>query len=157
MRRLGASLIFLCLSLSLTHTHTHTHCLYTSSRLTATASYSFLTSHSFYEITKAGDAVAKLKESLQARATVCRNGKFKEISAVGLVPGDLILLAAGSCVPADCRVNPIGKPGVSLVDVDESYVTVCATDFFGQSVFFSSFSYSCSRNTFGFLLQRHEW
>jgi magnesium-transporting ATPase (P-type) len=79
---------------------------------------------SFYELNKAEDAVAKLKASLQARATVCRDGKFVEVAASVLVPGDLVILAAGSCVPADCRVNPCGKPGISLIDVDESYVPV---------------------------------
>ena len=75
----------------------------------------------YYEITKAGDAVAKLKESLKAKATVCRDGKMVDCDAVDLVPGDLVLLAAGSCVPADCRVNPDpAKPGAVLLDVDES-------------------------------------
>lgn len=36
------------------------------------------------------------------------------------MPGDLVLLAAGSGVPADCRVNPCGKGGMSVIDVDES-------------------------------------
>jgi magnesium-transporting ATPase (P-type) len=59
---------------------------------------------------------------LQTQATVCRDGKFQVVPASVLVPGDLIILAAGSCVPADCRVNPCGKPGIALVDVDESCV-----------------------------------
>lgn len=37
----------------------------------------------FYEIMKAGDAVAKLKDGLKAKATVCRDGKFVELSAEG--------------------------------------------------------------------------
>ena len=67
-------------------------------------------------------AVASLKASLQAQTNVCRDGKFQVLPASVLVPGDLVILAAGSCVPADCRVNPSGKPGVALIDVDESYV-----------------------------------
>eukprot|EP00981_Chlorochromonas_danica_P014161 scaffold7440_cov149-Ochromonas_danica.AAC.1 len=59
----------------------------------------------FYEITKAGDAVAALKKSLKPVATVKRDGKFSNIDAALLVPGDLVLLASGSAVPADCRVN----------------------------------------------------
>jgi H+-transporting ATPase len=75
---------------------------------------------SFYELNKASDTVAKLQESLQARCTVCRDGHFVEMPALSLVPGDLVILAAGSCVPADCRVNPEGKAGQNLIDVDES-------------------------------------
>ena len=83
---------------------------------------------SFYEMNKAGDAVASLKASLQSQTTVCRDGKFVNMAASFLVPGDLVILAAGSCVPADCRVNPCGKPGISLIDVDESYVLIeCIT------------------------------
>eukprot|EP00960_Hanusia_phi_P066364 766384-Hanusia_phi.AAC.6 len=57
---------------------------------------------SFYETTKAGDAVAALKASLKPRATCKRNGQWQDIDATLLVPGDLVLLAAGSAVPADC-------------------------------------------------------
>lgn len=60
---------------------------------------------SFYEITKAGDAVAALKKSLKPLATVKRNGKWQNIDAGEVVPGDLVLLASGSAIPADCLVN----------------------------------------------------
>lgn len=43
----------------------------------------------FYEITKAGDAVAALKKSLKPIATVKRDGKWRNIDAVLLVPGSL--------------------------------------------------------------------
>lgn len=59
----------------------------------------------YYEITKAGDAVAALKKSLKPTATVKRDGKFTNMDAALVVPGDLVLLASGSAVPADCRVN----------------------------------------------------
>jgi len=58
-----------------------------------------------YESTKAADAVAALKASLKPRATVKRDGKFQTIDAAVLVPGDLVLLGAGSAVPADCLVS----------------------------------------------------
>ena len=54
----------------------------------------------FYEVTKAGDAVAALKSSLKPTATVFRDGKFKTMDASLLVPGDLVLLASGSAGPA---------------------------------------------------------
>lgn len=41
----------------------------------------------FYEITKAGDAVAALKKSLKPEATVKRNGEWKKIDASLVVPG----------------------------------------------------------------------
>jgi H+-transporting ATPase len=71
----------------------------------------------YYEITKAGDAVAALKNSLKPLATVKRDGSWKNIDAIDLVPGDLVLLAAGSAIPADCIV----KEGV--LEVDQSALT----------------------------------
>ena len=71
----------------------------------------------FYEITKAGDAVAALKKSLKPLATVKRDGKFQVIDGTLVVPGDLVLLASGSAVPADCRVNE------GEIDVDEAALT----------------------------------
>lgn len=71
----------------------------------------------FYESSKAGDAVAALKRSLIPTATVTRDGQSKTISATEVVPGDLVLLASGSAVPADCRVNG------GEVQIDESALT----------------------------------
>lgn len=58
-----------------------------------------------YETVKAGDAVAALKASLKPMATCKRDGQWKNMDATLLVPGDLVLLAAGSAVPADCIVR----------------------------------------------------
>ena len=71
----------------------------------------------FYEINKAGDAVAALKASLKPEATVKRDGKWSTISAALIVPGDLVLLASGSAIPADCRTNH------GQIDVDQSQLT----------------------------------
>ena len=71
----------------------------------------------YYEITKAGDAVAALKKSLKPVATVKRDGKFVNIDAAIVVPGDLVLLASGSAIPADCRVNE------GEIEVDEAALT----------------------------------
>lgn len=71
----------------------------------------------FYEIVKAGDAVAALKKSLKPLATVKRDGKWVNIDAATVVPGDLALLAAGSAVPADCFVNE------GTIEVDQSALT----------------------------------
>ncbi len=75
------------------------------------------TSIAFYETTKAGDAIAALKSSLKPEATVKRDGKWKPMEACLLVPGDLVLLATGSAVPADCRIND------GQIDVDQSSLT----------------------------------
>jgi H+-transporting ATPase len=76
---------------------------------------------SFYETSKAGNAVAALKFLLKpfgvALATVKRNGKWQNVDARLLVPGDLVKLAAGSMVPADCYVNE------GEIEVDQSSVT----------------------------------
>jgi H+-transporting ATPase len=71
----------------------------------------------FYEITKAGDAVAALKASLKPEATVKRDGKWSTIDASLLVPGDMVLLATGSAIPADCRINE------GTIDVDQAQLT----------------------------------
>jgi magnesium-transporting ATPase (P-type) len=71
----------------------------------------------YYEITKAGDAVAALKKSLKPVATVKRDGKFVNIDAAVVVPGDLVLLASGSAIPADSRVNE------GEIEVDEAALT----------------------------------
>lgn len=71
----------------------------------------------FYETVKADDAVAALKASLKPKATVKRDGVWSTIDATVVVPGDLVLLASGSSIPADCRVNQ------STIDVDQSQLT----------------------------------
>eukprot|EP00245_Coleochaete_scutata_P008875 TRINITY_DN27_c0_g1_i1.p1 TRINITY_DN27_c0_g1~~TRINITY_DN27_c0_g1_i1.p1 ORF type:complete len:978 (-),score=232.32 TRINITY_DN27_c0_g1_i1:433-3366(-) len=71
----------------------------------------------WYETTKAGDAVAALKASLKPSATVKRDGVWKNIDASVLVPGDCVLLGAGSAVPADCIVND------GRIEVDQSALT----------------------------------
>ena len=71
----------------------------------------------FYEITKAGDAVAALKKSLQAQACVKRDGKFINMAASLVVPGDLVTLGAGAAIPADCRTNS------GQIEVDQAALT----------------------------------
>jgi H+-transporting ATPase len=71
----------------------------------------------YYEITKAGDAVAALKKSLKPLATIKRDGKWINVDAAIVVPGDLVLLASGSAIPADCLVNE------GTIDVDQAALT----------------------------------
>ena len=71
----------------------------------------------FYEMTKAGDAVAALKSSLKPQATVKRDGRWMTLDGSLLVPGDLVLIGAGSSIPADCLVNH------GNIDVDQAALT----------------------------------
>eukprot|EP00241_Pyramimonas_parkeae_P004648 CAMPEP_0114255710 /NCGR_PEP_ID=MMETSP0058-20121206/17717_1 /TAXON_ID=36894 /ORGANISM="Pyramimonas parkeae, CCMP726" /LENGTH=939 /DNA_ID=CAMNT_0001370133 /DNA_START=201 /DNA_END=3020 /DNA_ORIENTATION=+ len=73
----------------------------------------------YHESTKAGDAVAALKASLRPEAMAKRDGIWKKINAAELVPGDLVVLGAGSAVPADSRVCPGAKP----IDIDQAALT----------------------------------
>ena len=50
-------------------------------------------------------------------ATVKRDGAMKQMDATLVVPGDCVLLASGSAVPADCRVNE------GQIDVDQAQLT----------------------------------
>lgn len=72
---------------------------------------------SYYETTKAGDAIAALKNSLRPTATVKRDGSFQVIDGSLLVPGDTVLLASGSAIPADCRLNH------GEIEVDQAALT----------------------------------
>jgi P-type Mg2+ transporter len=58
----------------------------------------------FVQEYRAGHAAEGLKRSVALRATVLRDRGPTEILAEEIVPGDVIVLGAGSLVPADCRV-----------------------------------------------------
>jgi Ca2+-transporting ATPase len=67
---------------------------------------------------KAEESIRALKKLVVPKARVLRNGKEKEINSEELVPGDVVLLASGSKVPADLRLfNAIE------LRVDESLLT----------------------------------
>jgi cation-transporting P-type ATPase I len=53
---------------------------------------------------RAERAIRRLATDTNRRARVRRNGETREIDASDLVRGDLILLAPGEVVPADCRL-----------------------------------------------------
>ena len=56
---------------------------------------------SFSQEYSAGNAAAKLIETVQVTATVLRDGKLQPIPTEHVVPGDVVLLSAGSLIPAD--------------------------------------------------------
>ena len=53
---------------------------------------------------RAAEAVSALKASLEPHTLCRRNGSDTDICASSLVPGDIVLLSAGSAVPADCEL-----------------------------------------------------
>jgi H+-transporting ATPase len=72
----------------------------------------------FWEEYQAGNIIAALKARLAIRARVRREGKWRNILARELVPGDTIRLRIGDIIPADARLLE-GDP----VEVDQSALT----------------------------------
>ncbi|WP_457605741.1 plasma-membrane proton-efflux P-type ATPase [Nitratifractor sp.] len=73
----------------------------------------------FYQESKALNAIAVLKKKLARNATVLRDGKWQEIPAREVVPGDIIKIKIGDIVPADAKL--IG--GGEFLLVDQSALT----------------------------------
>ena len=67
---------------------------------------------------KAENTVQALMRLVVPRARLVREGREREIDSAQLVPGDLVVIEAGSRVPADLRLI-----SVSLVKIDESLLT----------------------------------
>jgi len=65
-------------------------------------------------------AIEALKEYTPDEAKVIRNGIVSKIASEELVPGDIISLASGDKVPADCRLVEISS---SSFKVDQSILT----------------------------------
>jgi Mg2+-importing ATPase len=53
---------------------------------------------------RAEDAVDALRRTIALNAAVRRDGSEKPVEFAGVVPGDVVRLAAGDLVPADCRL-----------------------------------------------------
>src|SRR5947209_1388183 len=53
---------------------------------------------------RAGQAAERLRQSVAVRVSALRDGKPADVPARDLVPGDVVLLAAGDLIPADGRV-----------------------------------------------------
>ena len=58
----------------------------------------------FWEEHEASNALDALKNSLALKARVLRSGKWEQVDARTLVPGDIVRLYLGDVVPADCKL-----------------------------------------------------
>ncbi len=58
----------------------------------------------FWQEYRASNAVARLLSLVAATTRVLRGGAEVEIPQHELVPGDVVVLAAGAAIPADCRI-----------------------------------------------------
>jgi len=58
----------------------------------------------FWQEYTAGNAVEALKKQLALKARALRDGRWQEIDAAGLVPGDIIRIRLGDVIPADVRI-----------------------------------------------------
>ncbi|GAB7366679.1 hypothetical protein MBLNU230_g8662t1 [Neophaeotheca triangularis] len=65
-------------------------------------------------------AIAALQEYSANTANVVRDGKIKEVKAEELVPGDIVRIAVGNRIPADCRVLDIHS---NSFRIDQSILT----------------------------------
>ncbi len=72
----------------------------------------------FVQEYRAEQAVEALKAMVSPHVLVLRGGKEEDIDSKDLVPGDIILLEAGSRVPADCRLIEAAN-----LEVDEAALT----------------------------------
>ena len=68
----------------------------------------------FYQESKALSAIAVLKQKLARQAIVLRDGRWQQVDAREVVPGDIIKIKIGDIVPADVRL--IGGGDFLLVD-----------------------------------------
>ncbi len=56
---------------------------------------------SFYQENNANNAAEKLRAQVSSRTDVLRDGKPALAATTEIVPGDVVLLAAGSLIPGD--------------------------------------------------------
>ncbi|VVB06366.1 unnamed protein product [Arabis nemorensis] len=73
---------------------------------------------SFVEENNAGNAAAALMAQLAPKAKAIRDGKWNEIDAAELVPGDVVAIKLGDIIPADARLLE-GDP----LKIDQSALT----------------------------------
>jgi len=72
----------------------------------------------FWQEYKADDAISLLKKKLALNARVFRDGKWKELAARELVPGDVVRVRLGEIIPADIKLF-----SGDYLSIDESTLT----------------------------------
>ena len=72
---------------------------------------------SFFQESRASDAVEMLRNRITVKTRVLRNGSWEQIISTELVPGDVVHVRMGDVVPADVKIER-GK-----VEVDQSALT----------------------------------
>jgi H+-transporting ATPase len=72
----------------------------------------------FWQEFKADTAISALKQRLALQARALRDGRWRELPARELVPGDVVLIRLGNIVPADVRLI-----GGDYLSVDQSALT----------------------------------
>ena len=95
--------------------------LYLGETLDAAVIFAVVTANAmigWFQESKAERAIDALARMVTVEATVRRNGQKKRIPSARLVPGDVVLLAAGDRVPADLRLFYVRN-----LQVDESALT----------------------------------
>jgi len=63
----------------------------------------------FFQENKASQAIAKLKNLVEYKTTVIREGNSLEINVNQLVPGDIIVIESGDKIPADARLIEVNN------------------------------------------------
>jgi Mg2+-importing ATPase len=58
----------------------------------------------FWQEHRAADAVERLLARVRTKATVLRQGAHADVPVEAVVPGDIVLLAAGDIIPGDARI-----------------------------------------------------
>ena len=72
----------------------------------------------FWQEMKASNALDALKAQLALKALVKRNGKWEEVPASDIVPGDIIKIKFGDIIPADIKLLE-----GDFVSIDQSAIT----------------------------------
>lgn len=72
----------------------------------------------FFQEDKANRSLEALKKMTRASTSVIRNGKRREIDAIELVPGDMLVVKAGDRIPADALIISANR-----LQINESSLT----------------------------------
>lgn len=95
---IGISIILIYTDIYLAHVPNYANIIVIAILVTAS------TLLDFFESYRSNKAAEKLKDMVATTVTVVRNGKQEEIPIKNVTIGDVVLLSAGSIIPADLRI-----------------------------------------------------